>query len=192
MNQRCSPERIVEIIRQALNEGHVVDIEGFGSFLPGTEGFEFVPEMRPRIFIAYVSEDIVTARRLYRDLKKAGYQPWLDKESLLPGQNWPRSIDRAIEVSDFFIPCFSTHSVLKRGVFQSELRFAMDCAAELPLDDVFLIPVRLERCEVPDRIQRQLQHVDLFPDWAEGIAQIKQTVDRELSRRRRNRLPLAS
>jgi hypothetical protein len=192
MTPRSSTARIARIIRQALSEGHVVDIEGFGTFRPGSLGFEFVPETRPRVFIAYVQEDLRIVRRLCHELKEAGYNAWLDKESLLPGQNWPRSIERAIEVSDFFIACFSKRSVPKRGVFQSELRYALDCAARLPLDDIFVIPVRLNECTPPERIMSTYQHVDLFADWDKGIAQIRRAMDREWARRGRKRLLLAS
>ncbi len=190
MIHRSSSSRVARIIRQALRDGHVVDIEGFGTFRPSAEGFEFVAETRPRIFIAYVQEDLETVRRLSADLKREGYQPWLDKESLMPGQNWPRSIERAIDVADFFIACFSKRSVTKRGVFQSELRYALDCARHLPLDDVFLIPVRLDDCRPPERISNRLQHVDLFVNWKEGIRRICSTMERELARKRK--LPLAS
>ncbi len=192
MNRRCSTARIAAIIRQVLLEGHNVEIEGFGIFRPSGDSFEFQPEVRPRIFLAYVKEDLPAIRRLFDDLKLAGYRPWLDRENLLPGQNWPRSIERAIEVADFVIPCFSKQSVLKRGGFQAELRFAMDCASKLPLDDVFLIPLRLDNCTVPDRIQKFLQHVDLFPSWTDGITQIRRTVDQELARKRRLKLPKTS
>ena len=164
MTDRASGVRIARLIRQALREGHVVDIEGLGTFRPCNDSYEFIPENRPRIFIAYVQEDFARVRRLTNDLKKAGYQPWLDRENLLPGQNWPRSIERAIDVSDFFIACFSKRSVPKRGVFQSELRYALDCASKLPLDDIFVIPVRFDECDPPERVSRQLQHVDLFGD----------------------------
>lgn len=169
----------------------MIDIEGFGSFRPSENGFVFEQETRPRIFIAYVGEDLRMVRRLYRDLKKNGYQPWMDKENLMPGQNWPRSIERAIELSDFFIACFSKRSVPKRGVFQSELRYALDCAARTPLDEIFLIPVRLDDCTPPDRIVRNLQHVDLFDNWSTGIAQICRTIDMECARKRRVKLPRA-
>jgi hypothetical protein len=191
MSRRGTTERIASIIRKAVFEGHVVDIEGLGTFRPSKDGFEFVAELRPRIFLAYVQEDLLEVRALFRDLKTADYQPWLDKENLLPGQNWPRSIERAIEVSDFFIPCFSRRSVLKRGVFQSELRFALDCASKRPLDDMFVIPVRLDDCVPPERITSRIQHVDLFPDWERGIVSLRAAIDHELVRKRRRELPLA-
>lgn len=190
MSSRPPNGRIARIIRQALREGHVVDIEGLGTFRPSPGGFDFTPAHGARVFIAYVQEDLRHVRRLYQDLRRAGYQPWLDKENLLPGQNWPRSIERAIDVSDFFIACFSNRSVPKRGVFQSELRYALDCAARMPLDDIFLIPVRLDECTPPERVSRHVHHVDLFGNWASGIAQLRRTIDQEFARKR-ERMPLA-
>lgn len=34
-----------------------------------------------QIFISYAREDVEAARRLYRDLKNAELNPWLDEES---------------------------------------------------------------------------------------------------------------
>lgn len=192
MSRQRTTTRIANIIRKALSEGHAVDIDGLGSFYPSKDGFDFVPEARPRIFIAYVRDDLRAAQRLFKDLATAGYQPWMDKNNLLPGQNWPRAIEAAIETSDFFIACFSRRSVLKRGVFQSELRFALDCAAARPLDDMFVMPVRLDDCATPQRVASGIQHVDLFPDWDRGLGTLRSAVEFELARKRRAQLPLAS
>ncbi len=96
-----------------------------------------------------------------------------------PGQNWPRRIEDAIADSDFFIACFSRHSVKKRGGFQAEIRYALDCASRMPLDDVFLIPARLDDCRVPARIQRETQYVDLFPDWHSGFGRIAGIIEKQ-------------
>ncbi len=181
---QCSSRRIATIIRMALAEGHEIEIDGLGKLCPGRGGtFEFVPSERPRVFIAYVEEDVAYARRLFRAFDRSGLQPWLDKEKLLPGQNWPRSIQRAIEVADFFVPCFSRRAAVKRGAFQSELRYALDCATRLPLDDVFILPVRLDDCEVPKQIAGRLQYIDLFPDWDRGVRRLVRMVHRAAARR---------
>src|SRR3954451_15016209 len=132
-------------------------MDGLGIIRPNSRGgFEFLAETRPKVFLAYVEEDLAAVRDLADALDAAGFNPWLDKRKLLPGQNWPRSIRQAIEVSDFFVPCFSRRSTYKRGTFQCELRYALDCAAEVPLDEIFIVPVRLEDCEVPKRISDHL------------------------------------
>jgi len=187
---QCSTRRIAGIIRKALAEGHEIEIDGLGILRPGRNGaFDFIPSQGPRVFIAYVEEDVLHARRLYRAFEKSGLQPWLDKEKLLPGQNWPRSIQSAIEVADFFVPCFSRRATVKRGAFQSELRYALDCATKLPLEDVFILPARLNECEVPRQIAGRLQYVDLFPDWDKGVRRLIRIIRRSIARRS---VPLAA
>jgi hypothetical protein len=181
-------EDVARVVRRCLDEGKVVEIDGLGTFRPRKDGsFDFLADSQPRAFIAYVEEEYESAERLYHDLAANGVRPWLDKVKLMPGQNWPRAIDRAIGISDFFIPCFSRRSVSKKGQFQSELRYALECASRLPLDDVYIVPVRLEECRVPARITQHLQYVDLFPDWDRGVRRVIETIDRQA----RNRLLLA-
>ncbi|MGH7247686.1 MAG: toll/interleukin-1 receptor domain-containing protein [Pseudomonadota bacterium] len=179
---------MARILRQCLESGTVVEIDGLGTFRPaGRGGFVFEPDTQPRIFLAYVEEDLVPVRKLYQRLEAEGYRPWLDKEKLLPGQNWPRSIERTIEVSDFFVACFSSHAESKRGHFHCELRFALECAQRMPLEDVFFIPVRLDECTVPRRITQQIQYVDLFEDWERGVQRVIKTIERQQAHRNRAR-----
>ncbi len=58
------------------------------------------------------------------------------------------------------------------------MRYALDCASCMPLDDIYLIPVRLEECPVPVCISRELQYVDLFPDWDAGVQRLLAAVKR--------------
>jgi len=96
----------------------------------------------------------------------------------MPGQNWTRSIERGIADADAFVACFSQRSISKRGQFQSELRHALECARKRPLDEVFFLPVRLERCVVPLSIAERVQYVDLFPDWERGIRRLMRSIRR--------------
>ena len=183
--------RFADILRQALSDGGKVEVEGLGRFEPGKDsGFQFFSETKPRVFIAYVEEDLERVSRLYDALESHGFQPWMDKRKLLPGQNWPRAIEAAIQTSDFFIACFSKRAACKRGSFHSELRFALECAARVPLDEIFFIPVRLETCVVPARISAQTQYVDLFPDWGAGIRKIRRVMRQQERTRDRKQLPL--
>ena len=177
-------ETVIEILRQELDRGEPVDIEGLGTFRRTASGYDFSAQEEPQVFVAYVVEDLEPARRLCASLRAGGCSPWLDKDKLLPGQNWPRAIERAIETSDAFVACFSSRSISKRGQFQTELRYALDCARQLPLDDAFLIPLRLERCSIPSKISKNVQYVDLFPDWERGIKRVLRTIRRTSSRSR--------
>ena len=53
-----------------------------------------------------------------------------------------------------------------------ELRYALDCANRMPLDEMFLLPARFDACAVPAQIARQIQYVDLFPDFDRGFRQL--------------------
>jgi len=172
-DSKFNPEQVSTIILDCLKQGKPVEIEGFGTFYPNAEGgFQFVAIETPRIFIAYASEDAVQAEALYDELLKAGFNPWLDRRRLIAGQNWPRLIEAAIEASDFFIACLSTNSVSKRGGFQAEIRYALDTARRLPLEDSFIIPIRFNECRVPARILRELQYIDFFPAWSVGLSKL--------------------
>lgn len=177
MVRRAGTKALLRLIRRCLLEGSCIEIDGLGSFdLDAGRRVVFRPNETIRVFLAYADEDRALVRKLYAALRHAGFEPWMDKEKLLPGQNWPRAIERAIEMSDFFIGCFSSRSVLKRGYFQSELRYALDAATRLPLDDTFLIPVRFGECELPRQIARTLHYIDLFPNWDRGVDKLFSTM----------------
>ena len=55
--------------------------------------------------------------------------------------------------ADVVLGCLSPRSVGKEGYVQKEIKFALDVADEKPPDTIFLIPVRLEECTVPERLR---------------------------------------
>src|SRR5438270_168806 len=83
-----------------------------------------------------------------------------------------------------FVAGFSHLSVRKKGSFQAEIRYALDCARRVPLDESFLIPVRLDDCRVPWKIRSQIHYIDLFPDWNRGLRRIVTFVEKQLRKRR--------
>jgi hypothetical protein len=183
---------IARVLREVLERGGSVEIDGLGILTPGGKrGFRFVAQTKPRVFIAYVEEDLSFAKKLYRAFEESGFRPWLDKKRLMPGQNWPRAIETAIHTSDFFVACFSRRAISKRGSFHSELRYALFCAAKVPLDEIFLIPLRLDDCLVPNRISKQIQYLDLFPDWKAGLGRVIAVIKAQNEGRKRKRLLLA-
>lgn len=185
-NCKLSIEGLGEMVRRSIAEGKSVEIDGLGVFTPDRErGFRFHALGQPQVFIAYVVEDAPVVERLFQDLGDAGFNPWMDRKKLLPGQNWPRAIEHAIETSDFFLACFSSNSAGKRGGFQAEIHYALDCARRIPLDDIFIIPVRLDVCSVPSRIRNEIQYIDLFPDWTRGVRRILSVMQYQLDGRRR-------
>lgn len=135
-----------------------------------------------RVFISYAREDSDPAVRLYEDIKtRTNLKPWLDREDLLPGENWDQKIREAIENSKYFIALFSSTSVQKRGYLQKEFKHALDVLKEIPEGNVFIIPVRLDNCEIPFEVPyeklKKTEYVDLFPNWFEGIRRLSRTFD---------------
>ena len=115
-----------------------------------------------RVFLCHSSNDKPIVRELYQKLRAEPWlQPWLDEEELYPGQDWNLEIEKAVEASDAIIVCLSKNSINKEGYVQRELRLALDVALTKPEDTIFVIPLRLEECELPRRL-RAWQYADYF------------------------------
>lgn len=118
--------------------------------------------LRPlRIFLLHARSDGEIVARLYNRLVKAGANVWLDKKNLLPGQDWQSEIRLAIHGSDIVIVCLSKKFNKQGGYRHEEVRIALEKANLLPEGAIFIVPVRLEKCETPEPLLRW-QRVDLF------------------------------
>jgi CRP-like cAMP-binding protein len=115
-------------------------------------------ESAPRplqVFLCHSSGDKPAVRELWERLRiEEGINPWLDEEDLLPGQDWGREIPKAVKASDVVIVCLSRSAISKAGYVQKEIRYALDVAEEQPEGTIFLIPLKLEECDVPERLRR--------------------------------------
>ena len=116
-----------------------------------------------KVFLSYSSTDHDVVYSLYKRLESDGFKPWIDREDLLPGQNWRREIERAIESSHSTIVCLSERSVGRSGYVQKEIKLALDVLDRQPEGAMFLLPVRLDNCVIPDR----LKHIH-YADWDDG------------------------
>jgi hypothetical protein len=120
-------------------------------------------QRRLRVFLCHSSSDKQEVRKLYHRLCSEGIDPWLDEENLLPGQEWQQEIPKAVRNSDVVLVCLSPTAVSKAGYLQREIRYALDVADEQPEGRIFLIPIKLDDCEIPDRLARW-QWVNLFDE----------------------------
>jgi CheY-like chemotaxis protein len=115
------------------------------------------------VFLSYDVSDRPAVSRLYEQLTARGFLPWMDVESILPGQRWEQEIRAAIDKAHFFVLCLSTHTDLRR-VTRYELKYALERQRSLLGDSIFLITARLDDCQVVEPLN-QFQFVDLFrPD----------------------------
>jgi hypothetical protein len=116
-----------------------------------------------RVFLCHSSQDKPIVRELYQRLLAEGWiDPWLDKEKLLPGQDWDIEIEKAVEAADAVIVCLSNNSVTKEGYIQKEVKKILDKAEEKPDETIFIIPLRLDDCQIPRRF-RKWQYENYFP-----------------------------
>jgi HEAT repeat protein len=118
-------------------------------------------EPRLRVFLCHASQDKAAVRELRAQLQAVGAEPWLDEDQILPGHDWEQEIARAVRSSHVVLVCLSRSSINKEGYVQKEIRLALDIADEKPDGTIFVIPARIEECEVPARLRRWAW-VDLF------------------------------
>jgi hypothetical protein len=77
-----------------------------------------------KVFISYAREDYTSAKKLFDYLKRIdGIEPWLDKESLLPGMDWKYGIMVALRESRFVILLLSPCLIHKSGYVQHEMNY---------------------------------------------------------------------
>jgi uncharacterized ubiquitin-like protein YukD/MFS family permease len=130
------------------------------------------------VFLCHSSSDKQAVRMLYQRLLADGFDPWLDEEKLLPGQDWEHEITMAVRKSDVVIVCLSKGSINKKGYVQKEIGYALDVADEQPEGTIFLIPLKLEECYAPDRLRRW-HWVNLFE--ASGYERLLQSLNSRAS-----------
>lgn len=111
-------------------------------------------ERKLKVFLCHSSGDKPAVRELYTRLQADGFDPWLDEEDILPGQDWRREIPKAVRSTEAIIVCLSHVSITKEGYVQTEIVEALDVADQKPEGTIFVIPLRLEDCEIPERLSR--------------------------------------
>ena len=128
------------------------------------------PNRKFRVFLCHASQDKPVVRELYQKLLAEPWiDPWLDEEKLLPGQDWNLEIEKAVESSDAVIVCVSSTSIAKEGYVQRELRQVLDIALEKLEGAVFVLPVKLNDCDLPRQL-RDRQALDYFPTSKQAAA----------------------
>ncbi len=132
------------------------------------------PEKRLlRVFLYHASQDKPIVRALYQRLKAERWiTPWLYENKLLPGQDWDLEIKKAVESADVVIVCLSNLSINKDGYVQEEIRRVLDASDHKPEGTILLIPLRLEDCDVPGRLNKW-EWVDFFPKNNEDASYLR-------------------
>ena len=130
-----------------------------------------------KIFLSYGKEDLKLAEKLHGNLCALGANVWWDRESLLGGKRWRGTIRNAIKNSRYFVALLSSRVASRRGFVHSEIRTALDILDEYPEQSIYLIPVRLDECRPMDGTLQDLQWIDMFPVWDEGLRRLTQSLE---------------
>ncbi|HUC56925.1 MAG TPA: CHAT domain-containing protein [Streptosporangiaceae bacterium] len=123
-------------------------------------------------FLSYDPGDAASVTRLQRTLEGAGISVWRDTGDLWPGMDWRYEMRKAIaDGALVFIACFSRASVGRvKSVQNEQLILAIDQLRLRAPGTVWLIPVRLDECVIPEwdigggRTLGSLQPIDLSGD----------------------------
>ena len=120
-------------------------------------------EQPATIFTSYARTDVEVVRGIYEALLSKNSRPWMDVYSIKGGENWLRAITKAIHECEIFLAVLSNNSVSRRGVIQQELKTALDKWERMLPDDIYIIPIRLNDCPIPDL----LKHIQVL-EWDGG------------------------
>ena len=112
------------------------------------------------LFLSHSSVDSEQAREVAGYLRDAGFNVWLDLDSIPPGAAWMQAIEDAIEASDAFLVCVGANGIQRFVDF--EVRTAIVRKAENP--DYQLIPIPGSEAEPSDlpAFLRQFQCLKLL------------------------------
>ncbi len=113
------------------------------------------------VFLIHAHCDMEVVHKLYTRIMNDGINAWLDTKKLQPGQDWQYEIRNALLRCDMVIVCLSQGFNKQQGYRHEELKLALEKANFLPDDEIFIIPVRLEKCDMPESLSH-LHRVDLF------------------------------
>lgn len=124
-----------------------------------------------KLFFSYSRVDgAAFAQKLALDLKKEGFDVWIDQEDIRAGSEWDMEIEKALESCDCLLFLESEKSVVSNNVLD-EVYYALEQRKKV-------IPVIIHDSKTPYRLQR-LQHVDFSKDYNKGLAQLIRELRRE-------------
>lgn len=125
------------------------------------------------VFISYSSDDKEKASQLAFDLIHRGYRVWFDKWEILAGQSIVDEVFSGILESEFLVVILTKSSCKSRWV-QEEL--ATGKLAEIERRRTSVIPVLLERCEIPAPLKSK-HYADFTESWLSGLRFLTTSID---------------
>ena len=107
-----------------------------------------------QVFLCHSSDDKVIVQDLSQRLLITGFQPWIDRLSLVGGDQWEKSIRETLDKTDVVIVCLSGAFSKNTRFVQTELNYAIEVANKQNNGSKFLVPLKLEECGIPDVLSK--------------------------------------
>ncbi|MFT3948309.1 MAG: toll/interleukin-1 receptor domain-containing protein [Agriterribacter sp.] len=119
-----------------------------------------------KIFFSYSRQDgSAFSLKLALDLKKRGFNVWIDQQDIRAGTEWDLEIEKALETCDCLLFVETAKSVVSNNVLD-EVYYALG-------QNKKVIPLIVVDSKTPFRIQR-IQHVDFTQDYHAGLNKLIQ------------------
>jgi hypothetical protein len=126
-----------------------------------------------RIFVSYTTRDETIALEIAQALAAAGFNRWIARLDIRPGQSWVEEIERELTRASYLLLLLSPEAVASTWV-------SKEWMATLAAGGTVIIPVLLRDCAVP-RLLQDLQLIDLRGDPVAGVLEIVEFFRRERS-----------
>lgn len=122
-----------------------------------------------KIFFSYSRQDGSDfSLRLALDLKKLGYNVWIDQQDIRAGSEWDLEVEKALETCDCLLFVETAKSVISNNVLD-EVYYALG-------QNKKVIPLIVVDSKTPFRIQR-IQHVDFTKKYDDGLKKLLQELE---------------
>lgn len=119
-----------------------------------------------KIFFSYSRQDGAEfSLKLAVDLKKRGFNVWIDQQDIRAGTEWDLEVEKALETCDCLLFVETEKSVVSNNVLD-EVYYALG-------QNKKVIPLIVVDSKTPFRIQR-IQHVDFTKDYGNGLKKLIQ------------------
>lgn len=130
----------------------------------------------PQLFLSYARVDVERVREVYARLSEYGLNLWMDEEKLFGGEKWKPVIIKEIQDSDFVLVLLSPNSFTESKFLKREIQEALEVAKGKWNDEIYIIPIRLEKFKIPEEMGLNHYHwVDLFKErgWEKLLQAIR-------------------
>lgn len=116
-----------------------------------------------QVFLCHSSEDNAIVKSIFQRLSITGFQPWMDKKSIVGGNEWEHSIRDTLDKTDVVVVCLSQAFSKNNRYVQRELNYAIEIANKKYAGGSFIIPLKLEECNIPDLLLKS-HGIDYFDE----------------------------